>query len=129
MPVTPFSITDADLDTMSDDELATLEDQLLLDNELDLSKNARFTAGRAVVWVMTIISVVIALALLSRLPTRNLGPLNIPLYLIALGVGAAAAHWLWGAAGRHLRGAVRLLLNYWPIVLYVGAQVFVLLRK
>ena len=128
MAVVPLSITDADLEAMRDDELAVLEDQLLVDNELDLSKNARFTAGRAVVWVLTIIGVVIALFLYSRLPTRNLGPLNIPLYLIALGVGAAAAHRLWGVAGRHVRGGIRLLLNYWPVLLFLGVRLFILVK-
>ncbi len=84
----------------------------------------RLLAGQAVVWVLALIGILISLLLYSRLATRNLGPLNIPLYLGALGLGAAGAHVLWSAAGRRVRGTTRRLLGYWPLLLYLGAQVY-----
>jgi hypothetical protein len=123
-----FIPSDADLEHLSDVELAELEDQLLLEGELDLSRKAQFTAGRAVVWALTLICIVIAMALLSRLPTEKLGPLNIPLYLAALGGGAAAAHLLWRAAGRQVRAGIRWVLRHWPVALYLVATVWQALR-
>ena len=76
------------------------------------------------VWVLSVIGIVILLGLMSRLPTEKLGPLNIPLYLIALGAGAGGAHWLWSVAGRRVRETVRWLLGYWPLLLYLGAQLY-----
>jgi len=119
-----LSISDADLERMSDADLATLEDRLLTDAELDLSPRAQFTSGRVVVWVLTLIGVLVALGLYSRLPTRNLGPLNIPLYLGAIGLGAGAAHLLWSAAGQRARETVRWLLGYWPLLLYLAGMVY-----
>lgn len=126
MPTTlsPLSIADADLERMSDTELADLEDRLLLDSELDLSANAQFSRGRIVVWLLTILGVVIALSLYSRLPTERLGPLNIPLYLGAFGLGAAGAHLLWRHVGRRPREAVRWLLHHWPVPLYLAAAIY-----
>lgn len=123
-----FIPPDADLEHLSSEELAELEDQLLLEGELDLSKNAQLTAGRAVVWALTLVCIVIAMALLSRLPTEKLGPLNIPLYLAALGGGAAAAHLLWRAAGRQPRAGTRWVLRHWPVALYLVATVWQVLR-
>jgi hypothetical protein len=74
--------------------------------------------------VLTIIGVVTALGLYSRLPTQKLGPLNIPLYLGAFGVGVAAAHLFWSRAGRPVREAVRWLLGYWPMLLYVVGIIY-----
>jgi drug/metabolite transporter (DMT)-like permease len=119
-----LSISDADLERMGDDELAALEDRLLLETELDLSLESQFTSGRAVVWVLTALGIVVALSLFSRLPTQRLGPLSIPLYLGAIGLGAAAAHLLWSAAGRRARETVRWVLGYWPLLLYLGAMVY-----
>jgi hypothetical protein len=115
---------DADLEQMSDDALARLEDQLLLVAELDLSPRAQFTAGRVVVWVLTLIGVGIALTLYARLPTEKFGVLNIPLYLGALGVGAGAAHLLWRASGRRVREITRWLLHSWPLLIYLGATLY-----
>ena len=124
-----FIPADADLEHLSSEELAELEDQLLLEGELDLSRNAQLTAGRAVVWALSLVCIVIAMALLSRLPTEKLGPLNIPLYLAALGGGAAAAHLLWRAAGRGVRAGTRWVLRHWPVALYLGATVWQALRS
>ncbi len=129
MDLVPAGIRDADLETMTDGALATLEDQLLLEGELDLSRGAQLTAARVVVWVLMLLGIVIALALLSRLPTRNLGPLNIPLYLLAIGLGASGAHLLWSGAGRQLRTVVRTALDYWPLLLYLGATFYGLMRR
>jgi hypothetical protein len=123
-----FAYTDGDLEQMSDTDLAVLEDELLLEQELDTSKQARFSAGRAVVWVLMIVGIVILMGLFSRLPTSKLGPLNIPLYLIALGGGAALGHYAWKAAGRTVRSAVRLLLSHWPILLALAAQLYAFTR-
>lgn len=119
-----LAIGDADLERMSDADLAALEDRLLTDAELDLSPRSQFTSGRAVVWVLTLLGVLTALGLYSRLPTQRLGPLNIPLDLGAIGLGAGAAHLLWSAAGRRVREAVRWLLGYWPLLLYLAAMVY-----
>lgn len=121
--------TAGDLEQMNDTDLAALEDELLLEQELDTSKNARFSAARAVVWLLMIIGIVIMLGLFSRLPTSKLGPLNIPLYLIALGGGAALGHFAWKAVGQTIRSLIRLALEYWPILLYVGAQLFAFGKK
>jgi hypothetical protein len=123
-----FIPLDEDLEHLSDVELAELEDQLLLEAELDLSRKAQFTAGRAVVWALTLVFIVIAMAMLSRLPTEKLGPLNIALYLAALGGGAAVAHLLWRAAGRQVRAGTRWVLRHWPVALYLGATVWQALR-
>ena len=119
-----LAISDADLDRMSDTELAELEDRLLLDSELDLSRDAQFTRGRIVVWVLTVLGVLLALGLYARLPTEKLGPLNIPLYLLAFGLGATGAHWLWSAAPRPAREGVRWLLHHWPVALYLAAILY-----
>jgi hypothetical protein len=124
-----LSISDADLERMSDTGLAELEDRLLTESELDLSPGSQFTRGRVVVWALTIIGVVIALSLYSRLPTEKLGPLNIPLYLGAFGLGAASAHLFWSRAGRRIREAVRWLLGYWPTLLYIAGVVYGYTRR
>ena len=117
-------INDADLERMSDDDLAALEDQLQLDIELDLSLKSQFTSGRVVVGVLTIFGIVIVLMLYSRLPTQKLGRLNIPLYLGTIGLGAAGAHLLWSAVGSRARETVRWLLGYCPMLLYLGATAY-----
>jgi hypothetical protein len=119
-----LSISDADLERMSDTGLAELEDRLLTDAELDLSPRSQFSSGRVVVWILTLIGILIALGFYSRLPTRSLGPLNIPLYLGAIGLGAGAAHLLWSAAGRRVREIVRWLLGYWPLLLYLAGMAY-----
>ncbi len=119
-----LSIGDADLERMSDADLAALEDRLLTEAELDLSAKAQFTSGRVVVWVLTVIGVVIALGLFSRLPTDKLGPLSIPLYLGAFGLGAGAAHLLWARAGQRIRETIRWLLGYWPLLLYLAGIIY-----
>lgn len=123
-----FIPSEEELEHLSDEELAELEDQLLLEAELDLSRKGQFTAGRAVVWALTVICVVLAMALFSRLPTERLGPLNIPIYLGALGGGAAAAHLLWRGAGRRIRGGTRWVLRHWPVALYLGGMAWQALR-
>jgi hypothetical protein len=122
------NITDGDLEQMSDADLAVLEDDLLLEQELDTSKQARFSAGRAVVWVLMIIGIVLCMSLMSRLPTSKLGALNLPLYLIALFGGAALGHYAWKAAGRTFRNGVRILVANWPVVFYVVAQLYAISR-
>ena len=112
------TLRDEDLTQFSDTELAELEDELLLAEELDLSSRARFTSGRLVVYALSAIGIVVMLALFSRLPTEKLGPLNIPLYLLALGLGAAGAHLAWARAGQRVREGVRWALGHWPLVLY-----------
>lgn len=123
-----FIPRDEELEHLSDEELAELEDQLLLEAELDLSRKGQFTAGRAVVWALTVVCIVLAMALFSRLPTEKLGPLNIPIYLAALGGGAAAAHLLWRAAGRRVRAGTRWVLRHWPVALYLGGMAWQALR-
>ncbi len=123
-PLPTLAISDADLERMSDTQLAELEDRLLTESELDLSPGAQFTRGRLVVWALTIIGVVVALSLYSRLPTDRLGPLNIPLYLGAFGLGAASAHLFWSRAGRRVRESVRWLLGYWPMLLYIAGIIY-----
>lgn len=124
-----LSISDADLERLSDTQLAELEDRLLTDSELDLTPGAQFTRGRVVVWALTIMGVVIALSLYSRLPTQKLGPLNIPLYLGAFGLGAASAHLFWSRSGRRVRESVRWLLGYWPMLLYLAGIVYAHTRR
>jgi hypothetical protein len=124
----PMAYTEADLQQMSDEDLAALEDELLLEQELDTSKRARFSAGRAVVWVLMIVGIVLLMELSSRLPTSRLGPFNLPLYLMALGGGAALGHYAWKAAGRTVRSGVRILLAHWPVVFYIVAQLYALSR-
>lgn len=123
-----LDINEHDLEQMSDEDLAVIEDQLLLDQELDSSKQARFTAVRGVVFLLMVVGIVIMMALLSRLPTSKLGPLNIPLYLLALGIGAGLGHYAWKAAGRTVRNGVRILVANWPVVLYVVAQLYAFSR-
>lgn len=129
LPRNPLTLSDADLARLSDEDLAVLEDQLLLYAELDASKGARFTAGRLVVYALSAVMIVLLLGLLSRLPTAQLGPLNILLYLGAIFGGILAAHRLWSAAGRPVRGRVRWLLGHWPVILYVVAQLYGLTHR
>lgn len=116
-----FSVNEAELERMSDTDLAILEDRLLLEQELELTKRSAFTAGKVVVWVLSAVGVVITLGLFSRLPTEKLGPINIPLYLGAFGAGIVAGHGAWKVAGRQVRTGVRWLLTHWPVVLYLAA--------
>ena len=111
-----------DLETMSDAALATLEDQLLLENELDLSKNAQLSVGRVVVFVLSIVFIVILMALYSRLPTEKLGPLNIPLYLGCLAGGAILGHLTWQHAGQGVRTVTRWVVGNWPVLLVIVVQ-------
>ncbi len=120
----PIMVKDADLEKMSDAALATLEDKLLLESELDTSPRGRFSAGKGVVYVLSAIGIAICLGLMSRLPTEKLGPLNIPIYLAALFAGILGGHWVWSVAGQSIRTGVRWLLNHWPVVLYLGAQLY-----
>lgn len=124
-----LDITEADLQQMSDEDLAVLEDDLLLEQELDNSKQARFSAGKAVVWILMILGIVLLMTLYARLlPTSKLGALNLPLYLIALFGGMMLGHFAWKAAGRTVRSGVRFLLSHWPLVLMIVAQVYALTR-
>jgi hypothetical protein len=125
---TPLTVNEADLERMSDDELATLEDRLLLETELDSSPKARFSAGKAVVWVLSAVGIGIMMGIYSRFPTERLGPLNIPIYLGVLVLGIVAGHKVWSAAGRQIRTVIRWLLGHWPAVLYVSAQIYSLTR-
>lgn len=118
------SLRDEDLLQLSDAELAELEDELLLAEELDLSSRARFSAGRLVVYALSAVCIVLLLALFSRLPFEKLGPLGIPLYLLPLGLGAAGAHLAWSRAGRTVRERVRWGLAHWPLVLYAVGVVY-----
>lgn len=123
-----LDINEKDLEQMSDEDLAVIEDQLLLDQELDSSKHARFTAVRGVVFLLMIVGIVIMMLLYAQLPTSKLGPLNIPLYLIAIFGGAALGHYAWKALGRTVRNGVRVLVANWPVVLYVVAQLYAFSR-
>jgi hypothetical protein len=123
------AVSDADLEKMSDADLVDLEDRLLLANELDTSKRAQLSVGRVVVWVLSLVGIGIFLTLYSRLPTEKLGPLNIPLYLGALGAGVVGAHLLWSAAGRSVRNAVRWVLGHWPVALYLIAVIYRFLHR
>lgn len=116
-----FSVNEAELEHMSDADLAALEDRLLLEQELELTKGSAFTAGKVVVWLLSAVGIALAMALFSRLPTEKLGPINIPLYLGAFGLGIVAGHGAWKAAGRPVRTGVRWLLTHWPVVLYIAA--------
>ena len=118
------TLRDEDLTQFSDTELAELEDELLLAEELDLSSRARFTAGRLVVYALSAVGIVLMLALFSRLPTERLGPLSIPIYLLAFGLGAAGAHLAWARAGRRVREGVRWALGHWPLLLYAVGVVY-----
>ncbi len=122
------SLRDEDLLQLSDEELAELEDELLLAEELDLSSRARFSAGRLVVYALSAIGIVLMLALFSRLPVAKLGPLSIPIYLLALGLGAGGAHLAWARAGRRAREGVRWALGHWPLVLYAVGVLYQLTR-
>jgi hypothetical protein len=125
----PLRINDAELEQMSDTQLGELEDRLLLDNELDTSPRAQFTSGRLVVFALSAVGILIFMALLSRFPTQKLGPLNIPLYLLALGLGVLTGHLLWSKVGRQARTAIRWVLAYWPVVLYLAAQIYGATRR
>ena len=125
---TPLALKDADLERMSDADLAALEDRLLLDSELDSSPRARFSAGKAVVWVLSAIGIGLMMSIYAQFPTEKLGPLNIPIYLGVLAVGILAGHKVWSIAGRQVRTVIRWLLGHWPAVLYVGAQAYSLTR-
>ncbi len=116
-----FAVNEAELERMSDTDLAILEDRLLLEQEFELTRRSAFTAGKAVVWVLSALGVAVALALFSKLPTEKLGPLNIPLYLGAFGAGIVAGHGAWKVAGRQVRTGVRWLLTHWPVFLYLAA--------
>lgn len=129
LPRNPLTLTDADLGRMSDGDLAVLEDQLLLYAELDTSKGARFTAGRLVVYALSAVGIVVLLGFLSRFPTARLGPISILLYLGAIFGGILVAHRLWSAAGRPVRTGVRWLLGHWPVILYLGAQLYRLTHR
>lgn len=118
------TLRDEDLTQFSDTELAELEDELLLAEELDLSSRARFTAGRLVVYALSAVGIVLMLALFSRLPTERLVPLSIPIYLLAFGLGAAGAHLAWARAGRRVREGVRWALGHWPLLLYAVGVVY-----
>lgn len=124
----PIPVKDEDLEKMSDAALAKLEDRLLLESELDSSPKARFSAGRAVVFVLSAIGIAACLSLMTLLPTEKLGPINIPIYLGALFLGIIGGHWIWSIAGQQVRTGVRWLLNHWPVVLVVVAQVYSLVR-
>lgn len=124
----PIAVKDEELEKMSDAALAKLEDRLLLESELDTSPKARFSAGRAVVFVLSAIGIAICLSLMSLLPTQKLGPINIPIYLGALFLGIIGGHWAWSIAGQQVRTGIRWLLNHWPVVLVVVAQVYSLVR-
>lgn len=124
MAIDLSAVRDEDLGQLSDAALAELEDQLLLATELDLSSRAQFTSGRLVVYALSAIGMVLLLSLHSLLPTERLGPLNIPLYLLALGAGAGGAHLLWARVGMGIRAPVRWALAHWPVLLYLLALLY-----
>lgn len=118
--LTEFYVNEDELEQLSDVELARLEDRLRLEQELDVRKGAQFTAGRVIVFVLSALGIALALMVLSRaLPTERLGPLNIPLYLMAIGAGIGLGHGAWYLAGYAVRNAVRWVLGHWPVVLFI----------
>jgi Na+/glutamate symporter len=121
-------VKDDELEKMSDAALASLEDRLLLESELDTSPRARFSAGKAVVYLLSAIGIAVGLSLMSLLPTQKLGPINIPIYLGALFLGIIGGHWVWSVAGQPVRTGIRWLLGHWPIVLYLTAMGYSLVR-
>ena len=77
-PLSPSRGGQDDLERMSDAELADLEDRLLLQEELDLSPRAQLTAGRVVVWVLTIVGIVVSLSLIPDFPPGTWARLTFP---------------------------------------------------
>jgi drug/metabolite transporter (DMT)-like permease len=122
--MTSLDVADADLERMTDAQLVELEDRLLLDQELDSSKNARFSVGRAVVFVLTLFVWGIVLTFYAKLPTERLGPLNIPLYIGTLFVAVVVSTTLWSKMGRGPRTAIRWIAGHWPLALYVAAILY-----
>lgn len=124
------ALQDGDLEQLGDRDLAELEDQLLLEAELDASPGAQFTSGRLVVWALRFVGLLVGLAVYGRLmPVNRIGPLAIPVYLLVLAAGVLGAEHAWRAVGRPGRTVVRGALVHWPLVLYLGAALFRLLRR
>lgn len=112
-----------ELDRMSDEALAALEDQLLLDAELNGSAKAQFSLARGMIFVLTFVTFMIYLQVYARvLPHDKLGPLNIPLYLLTLGLAVATVHVGWTHLPRPGRQGIRWALDHWPMVFYLGAM-------
>lgn len=108
---------------LSDAELAMLEDELLLENEL--RSKGRFTGPRLMLFFLTFLSILLWSALYARvLPSQKLGPLNIPLYVVMLGMAIGTVHFGWKLLGWQVRSAVRFVLGHWTAVLYLLAVLY-----
>lgn len=118
--LTEFYVNEDELDQLSDVELARLEDRLRLEQELDTRKSAQLTVGRVIVFVLSALGIALTLMVFARVvPTERLGPLNIPLYLMAIGAGIGLGHGVWLVAGYAVRNALRWVLGHWPVVLFI----------
>ncbi len=118
------------LESLSDTELAALEDELLLYAELNTGRRTQTSLPRVMLYGVTLVIGVAYLAALGAvLPTQKLGPLNLLLFVVA-GLGAVVStEVLWRAAGRRVRTAVRWLLWHWPVALYVAVTIWAGLRQ
>lgn len=124
----------ADLNQLSDQELLTLEDKLLLQNELDHSPLALFSPGRLAITFSGLLLFLLYLLLLS-FGLAALTQLNIPVYPLAiflyvgcLAAGLFSAQALWRRMGLYPRVIVRTLLHYWPVTFTIAAYLFYLFR-
>lgn len=119
--MTPFerpTSPDDEFEGLTDEDLAVIEDDLLLANEL--ASTGRLTLPRLMLFFLMFVSVMLWSAVYGKLlPSQKLGPLNIPLYLAMLGLAIATVQVGWKLVGWPVRNAVRFLLAHWLGVLYL----------
>lgn len=117
------SANSVSLEELDDEELARLEDRLLMEREIDWTFRSGASAGRIVI----VILFVALFLILKAAATRLLGGMDLGVvlfiasYLLLLGVAIVGAWAIWRSIGRPGRRVLRLALHYWPLTLYILA--------
>lgn len=121
-----------DLQHLSNRELLTLEDQILLKNELQPENRSFFTQSRLIIYFLAILLFCFAQIILSPI-FKILGfqnnPLAIFLYVGFLIGSVFVASSIWERLGLYPRYWTRTALHYWPITLPITIYASYLLRR
>ncbi|MCM2279349.1 MAG: hypothetical protein NDJ89_14840 [Oligoflexia bacterium] len=124
----------SNLENLSDQELLELEDRLLLLDEVPSGvyiQERRWKGGRPLIFLLTIplwVLLLKGIAALNLNPRRESNPLLIIPYLGSLFVAMLLAMWIWKLIGLRARTALRAMLHYWPVTLYLGLSLLRFVR-
>jgi|GEM_PF-3694163 len=108
------------LESLSNEELDRIEDEVLLANEINSNWRIRASSGRFVTFIFGAIiwGLLSGLGLffLNKMKQKDLaGLLSMGWIFIALFLAVVISHIIWQSLGIRLRQIIRLGLHYWPV--------------